>query len=476
MLEQLRFDADLDERLLGLHHPPRGDRDAPPYRSAAAHRRLPAADRRLALRSLAPLLAGRSVRRSYCQGVRAWPATQPPRLPGRGEPLRLYDSSSREIRPAASGPLARMYVCGITPYDATHLGHALTYVTFDLVQRALLDAGVEVSYVQNVTDVDEPLLERAERDGVDWRELALAETERFRQDMTALRVIAPQAYIGAVEAIPLIIPVIEKLLADGNAYVLDGDIYFAVDTAAHFGSVAGLPREQMLALFAERGGDPDRPGKHDPLDPVLWRGPRPGEPSWEAPFGPGRPGWHVECAAIALEHLGSEIDIQGGGSDLAYPHHECSASHAGAFSGRWPFARQLRAFRDARVQGHQDVQVAGQPGLRFCAAPRRRRPDGHSTFVAVAPLPVGLGVDRRGARRGHRPARSLAGRGRAGGRSDGANVLARVRACLADDLDAPSALAALDGWANGALAGDSSDPEAPALVRAAVDALLGIEL
>ncbi len=151
-----------------------------------------------------------------------------------------------------------MYVCGITPYDATHMGHALTYVSFDLAQRALIDSGVEVGYVQNVTDVDEPLLERAARDGVDWVELAKAETERFRHDMTALRVLAPQAYIGAVEAIPLIIPVIDKLMADGNAYRVDADIYFSIQTSPHFGAVAGLARQQMIALFAERGGDPDR--------------------------------------------------------------------------------------------------------------------------------------------------------------------------------------------------------------------------
>jgi L-cysteine:1D-myo-inositol 2-amino-2-deoxy-alpha-D-glucopyranoside ligase len=412
----------------------------------------------------------------YCQGVRAWPATQPPRLPGRGEPLRLYDSSSGEIRPAASGPLARMYVCGITPYDATHLGHALTYVNFDLVQRTLLDAGVEVSYVQNVTDVDEPLLERAERDGIDWRDLALAETERFRQDMTALRVIAPQAYIGAVEAIPLIIPVIEKLLADGNAYLLDGDIYFAVDTAAHFGSVAGLSRTQMLQLFAERGGDPDRPGKHDPLDPVLWRGPRPGEPSWEAPFGPGRPGWHVECAAIALEHLGSQIDIQGGGSDLAYPHHECSAAHAGAFSGRWPFADSYVHSGMLAFKGTKMSKSLGN--LVFVSALRR---DG------VDPMAIRLSLLSHHYRSDWEWTAEVLDEGIARlerwraavaleGGPDAANVLARVRACLANDLDAPAALAALDGWANGALAGDSSDPEAPALVRVAVDALLGIEL
>jgi L-cysteine:1D-myo-inositol 2-amino-2-deoxy-alpha-D-glucopyranoside ligase len=408
--------------------------------------------------------------------VRAWPATPPPRLPGRGEPLRLYDTAAESVHPVAPGPLARIYVCGITPYDATHMGHALTYVSFDLAQRVLLDSGVEVSYVQNVTDIDEPLLERAARDGVDWVELAQTETERFRQDMTALRVLAPQAYIGAVEAIPLIIPVIEKLLADGNAYVLDDDIYFATRTSPHFGAVAGLARQQMISLFAERGGDPDRAGKRDPLDPVLWRAERPDEPSWEAPFGRGRPGWHVECAAIALEHLGAEIDIQGGGSDLAFPHHECSAAHVEAVSGRWPFAG---SYVHSGMLAYKGTKMSKSLGnLVFVSV---LRGDG------VDPMAIRLALLSRHYRADWewkaetldeaivRLARWRAAAAAVGG-PDGINLLARLRTCLADDLDAPMALAAIDAWADGALAGDTADPEAPALVTAAVDALLGIAL
>ncbi len=408
--------------------------------------------------------------------VRAWSATPPPRLPGSGEPLQLYDTASESVHPVAPGPLARIYVCGITPYDATHMGHALTYVSFDLAQRALLDSGVEVSYVQNVTDVDEPLLERAARDGVDWMELAHAETERFRHDMTALRVLAPQAYIGAVEAIPLIIPVIDKLLADGNAYRLDADIYFSIATSPHFGAVAGLPRQQMLALFAERGGDPDRSGKRDPLDPVLWRAERPDEPAWDAPFGRGRPGWHVECAAIALEHLGAEIDIQGGGSDLAFPHHECSAAHVAAVSGRWPFAGSYVHSGMLAYKGSKMSKSLGN--LVFVSV---LRGDG------VDPMAIRLALLSRHYRADWewkaeiledaiaRLARWRAAAASPGG-PDGVNLLTRMRTCLANDLDAPMALAAVDAWADGALAGDTADAEAPALVTSAVDALLGVEL
>jgi L-cysteine:1D-myo-inositol 2-amino-2-deoxy-alpha-D-glucopyranoside ligase len=356
------------------------------------------------------------------------------------------------------------------------MGHALTYVSFDLAQRVLLDSGVEVSYVQNVTDIDEPLLERAARDGVDWVELAQSETERFRQDMTALRVLAPQAYIGAVEAIPLIIPVIEKLLADGNAYVLDGDIYFAVETSPHFGAVAGLARQQMISLFAERGGDPDRAGKRDPLDPVLWRSERPDEPSWQAPFGPGRPGWHVECAAIALEHLGAEIDIQGGGSDLAFPHHECSAAHVAAVSGRWPFAGSYVHSGMLAYKGSKMSKSLGN--LVFVSVLRGDGVDPMAIRLALLSHHYRADWEWKGEILDDAIARLARWRAAVAcpGGPDGINLLARLRTCLADDLDAPMALAAIDAWADGAFAGDTSDPEAPALVRTAVDALLGIAL
>jgi L-cysteine:1D-myo-inositol 2-amino-2-deoxy-alpha-D-glucopyranoside ligase len=376
----------------------------------------------------------------------------------------------------APGPLARIYVCGITPYDATHMGHALTYVSFDLAQRALLDSGIEVSYVQNVTDVDEPLLERAARDGVDWMELARSETERFRHDMTALRVLAPQAYIGAVEAIPLIIPVIDKLLADGNAYRVESDIYFSIQTSPHFGAVAGLARQQMLSLFAERGGDPDRAGKRDPLDPVLWRAERPGEPAWDAPFGRGRPGWHVECAAIALEHLGAEIDIQGGGSDLAFPHHECSAAHVAAVSGRWPFAGSYVHSGMLAYKGSKMSKSLGN--LVFVSV---LRGDGVDPMaIRLALLSHHYRSDWEWKTETLEDAIARLSRWRAAvacpAGPDGVNLLTRLRTCLANDLDAPMALAAVDAWADGALAGDTADPEAPALVSAAVDALLGIAL
>ncbi|HZB50464.1 MAG TPA: cysteine--1-D-myo-inosityl 2-amino-2-deoxy-alpha-D-glucopyranoside ligase, partial [Mycobacteriales bacterium] len=259
--------------------------------------------------------------------MQSWPRPPLPRLPGEGRPLRLADTATGEVRPTAPGAAARMYVCGITPYDATHLGHAATYLAFDLVHRVWLDAGHQVLYVQNVTDVDDPLLERADQNGEDWAALARRETAVYREDMTALRVLPPAHLVGAVEAIPQIVQLIRRLLDAGAAYVVDEDVYFWVESSPRFGYESGLDEPAMLALFAERGGDPDRPGKKDPLDPVLWRARRPGEPSWDSELGPGRPGWHVECAAIALDRLGPAFDVQGGGSDLAFPHHEMSAAH-----------------------------------------------------------------------------------------------------------------------------------------------------
>src|SRR3954449_957942 len=204
--------------------------------------------------------------------MRAWPAPDLPDVPVRGPEVRVHDSATGrlvELVPAAG--VARMYVCGITPYDATHLGHAATYVAFDLLNRAWRDAGHEVHYVQNVTDVDDPLLERAKATGVDWAELAERETELFRQDMTALRVLAPDEYVGAVESIPLDVELIERLRSRGHVYDVDGDLYFDVHSDERFGQVSRLDEQEMLRIFPDRGGDPERPGKKHPLDCILWQ-------------------------------------------------------------------------------------------------------------------------------------------------------------------------------------------------------------
>jgi L-cysteine:1D-myo-inositol 2-amino-2-deoxy-alpha-D-glucopyranoside ligase len=254
--------------------------------------------------------------------------------------LFLSDTASRVKKGVEYKATYRMYVCGITPYDATHLGHAATYLTFDLINRYLRATGSEVKYVQNITDIDDPLLERAVRDGLDWQDLAHQQIDLFRSDMEHLRVIPPAHYIGAVEAIPLVVQAIDDLSSESSIYSVDTDKYFSVHSDSRFGSRSHLSQEEMLSIFSERGGDPSRAGKKDPLDCLVWMSQRPNEPGWESTFGVGRPGWHIECTAIALKYLDPTdldetlIDIQGGGSDLIFPHHEMCAAQAHVLTGK----------------------------------------------------------------------------------------------------------------------------------------------
>ncbi|TAM67367.1 cysteine--1-D-myo-inosityl 2-amino-2-deoxy-alpha-D-glucopyranoside ligase [Mycobacterium sp.] len=411
--------------------------------------------------------------------MQSWPSPQVPALAGRGPELRLYDTSDRQVRPVAAGSTATMYVCGITPYDATHLGHAATYLAFDLIYRQWLDLGHDVHYVQNVTDIDDPLLERAERDGIDWRALAEREVSLFREDMVALRMLAPRDYVGATEAIAEVVELVEKMLASGAAYVVDGeypDIYYRADATPQFGYESGYERETMLRLFSERGGDPQRPGKTDELDALLWRAARPGEPSWPSPFGDGRPGWHVECAAIALSRIGSGLDIQGGGSDLIFPHHEFTAAHAECVRGERRFARHYVHAGMIGWDGHKMSKSRGNLVLVS-----RLRAQG------VEPAAIRLGLlaghyrrDRYWSDQVLDEAITRLQRWRAAAAlpagPDAADVIARVRQYLADDLDTPKALAALDGWTTDALDYGGHDTVAPRLVAAAIDALLGVVL
>ena len=254
--------------------------------------------------------------------------------------LVLTDTATSSKKALEKKRTYRMYVCGITPYDATHLGHAATYLTFDLINRYLRATGAQVSYVQNITDIDDPLLERANRDGVDWSELAQQQIDLFRSDMVHLRVIPPAHYIGAVEAIPLVVQAISELEEQSSIYPVDSDLYFSVKKDSDFGSRSNFSQAKMLEIFAERGGDPDRVGKSDPLDCLVWMSQRVNEPGWDSSLGKGRPGWHIECTAIALEYLDPSdleltlIDIQGGGSDLIFPHHEMCAAQARVITGK----------------------------------------------------------------------------------------------------------------------------------------------
>lgn len=253
--------------------------------------------------------------------------------------LTLWDSKSCSIRPLPNRSLYRIYVCGITPYDATHLGHAATYLTFDLIHRYLLGRGAHVNFVENVTDIDDPLLERATRDGVSWQDLATSQIDLFRSDMVDLHIIPPTHYVGVIESIAKIVEAIEEMAQAGGVYRVDDDLYCEIGKDPNFGHRSHLSTETAIQIFAQRGGDPDRIGKKNALDPLLWRAHRAGEPQWQTPLGAGRPGWHIECQAIALNYAGmheqgSLIDIQGGGSDLIFPHHEMSAAQVAIQKGR----------------------------------------------------------------------------------------------------------------------------------------------
>lgn len=405
--------------------------------------------------------------------------------------IRLFDTAmGQEIGLPVSGEQS-MYVCGITPYDATHMGHAASYVAFDLLNRAWRDAGHKVAYVQNVTDVDDPLLERATATGVDWQDLAASQIELFQTDMEALNVIAPDHYVGAVESVDLIVPAIERLIRQGLAYRVagaagepDGDVYYDVEAAGKqsiapdawtLGSISHLGEAEMLELFAERGGDPGRAGKRQALDPLLWRVARDGEPSWPGgELGQGRPGWHIECTVIAQRYLPAPFTVQGGGSDLIFPHHEMGAGHAYSLAGV-PLARHYAHAGMVGLDGEKMSKSKGNlvlvsklradgeepAAIRLAILAHHYRSDWSWTPEGFAAANERLAAWRRALAAA--PAGSAAG------------VIGDMRSALAADLNAPAALEAVDRWAAAATAAAGS-PQDEALVSDAVEALLGVVL
>jgi L-cysteine:1D-myo-inositol 2-amino-2-deoxy-alpha-D-glucopyranoside ligase len=401
--------------------------------------------------------------------MRSWSGPDVPSIGGSAPELHVHDTRTDALVASSPNGVARLYVCGITPYDATHLGHAATYLAFDLLQRQWLDRGLDVDYTQNVTDVDDPLLERANDTGEDWAALAERETQLFREDMEALGMLAPRHYVGAVESIELVVDLVERL--GDSVYPVDDDLYFDVHADPGFGQVSGLDDDAMTALFGERGGDPDRPGKKHPLDCLLWQAARDGEPSWESRLGAGRPGWHIECAAIALEHLGTNFDVQGGGSDLVFPHHEMSASEATVATGE-PFAQayvhagmvaldgekmskskgNLELVSRLRDSGHDPMAI------RLALLAHHYRADWEWTDAELTMAEKRLESWREAVQRPATPSAD--------------ELIERLREALAADLDAPAALAAVDAWA----VGEGSDESGGAEVRQAIDALLGIRV
>ncbi len=413
--------------------------------------------------------------------MKSWPAPAVP-APVQGPRPHITAFDTVKAGVVGVGPesgTARLYVCGITPYDATHMGHAFTYLTFDLLHRAWRDAGLEVTYTQNVTDVDDPLLERAIATGVDWVDLAEQQTDLFRADMTALRVIPPQAYVGAVEAIPEVVALIERLAEAGYVYQVDDaqypDWYFTTSRAEGFGEVSSYDLETMLSIFAERGGDPDRAGKRDPLDCLVWRLEREGEPAWDSALGRGRPGWHIECTAIALETLGESFDVQGGGSDLIFPHHEMSAAEAIAATGQ-EFAKAYVHVAMVGLDGEKMSKSKGNlvlisklraAGVDPMAIRLTLLGHHHLTEWSWTQADLDANVERLERWR-------LAVSGTTSVAAD--ETVEAVRAAVADDLHADRALEAIDAWVAASVVADSDADGARDTIRTLVDGLLGIAL
>lgn len=417
--------------------------------------------------------------------MQAWPTPPVPDVPGLGPQPRLHDTASGVLRPVEPGDEARLYVCGVTPYDTTHLGHAATYIAFDVLHRSLLDAGHDVAYVQNVTDVDEPLLERAARDGVDWTALATDQIALFHADMEALAVIPPRHYVGVVESMEEIAAVVREIDASGHAYLLPvdpndpqgpADVYLDTLSLGGVGEVTQAGRGELLALSAERGGDPGRAGKRDPLDPLLWRAERPGEPAWDGgSLGRGRPGWHVECTAIARRYLGAPIDVQGGGSDLVFPHHEMSALQSRAIDGG-PFARCYA--HQGMVALHGEKMSKSKGNLVRVSTLREAGVDPMAVRLAVLAhhyrddwewFDSDLDAARARLDRWRSAVALPAGPGAEG-------CVRAVRAAVAEDLGTPRALAAVDRWVDAALSVGGDDPQAPSLLGRLVDRVLGVRL
>ncbi|PPG02517.1 cysteine--1-D-myo-inosityl 2-amino-2-deoxy-alpha-D-glucopyranoside ligase [Pseudoclavibacter sp. RFBI5] len=432
--------------------------------------------------------------------VPSWPIPAVPSVAGNGGgPIRVFDSASGRVQDTVTPDgIATLYVCGITPYDATHLGHAATYLAFDTLGRAWRDAGLEVRYAQNITDVDDPLLERAAKTGRDWQEIATSQTDLFRSDMAALRVLPPDAYVRVQDSIAETGEAIAKLIDAGLAYRVTvasdaapaavtelGDVYYdvaAAETASSWtmGDVSGYTPAEMEAAFLEFGGDPDREGKHGPFDPLLWRSARDGEPAFESAVGLGRPGWHIECSVIATRTLGAPISVQGGGRDLRFPHHELSAAHAISLTSADSNGSAddfARAYAHAGLIAYDGTKMSKSLGnlvlvsrltadgvdpmaIRLAMLSHHYRSDWEWTDAELERSSERLSAWSERARR------SIAG----GIPSEQSSFVTRMRAAIAEDLNTPAVVEIVDEWVQAPPAAGDGD-----VVRL-VDALLGVRL
>jgi L-cysteine:1D-myo-inositol 2-amino-2-deoxy-alpha-D-glucopyranoside ligase len=355
--------------------------------------------------------------------------------------MRLYDTASREVVSFEPGPMVTMYSCGITPYDSAHLGHGAVYLFFDVLQRRLRDAGHDTKLVRNVTEVDDDILRKSRELGVHYLDLAAEEMARFDAEMGMLNLLPVYSEPRATSAISEILSLIGAALDAGHAYQSGGSVYFDVTTFSRFGHVSGFGREEMVRLAGEHGGNPDDPNKRNDLDFVLWQPSLSDEPSWESRWGPGRPGWHIECSALALRELGETVDIHGGGRDLVFPHHECETAQSESVTGK-PFVRLWFHVGLVGLNGTKMSKSLGNlvfvgelckewdpAAVRLALLAHHYREDWD--WVTMEDMPAAA-------------ARLALWRSAVDGEGDGGEGLAAVRAALDDDLDTGGALEALD--------------------------------
>ena len=385
--------------------------------------------------------------------------------------MHLYDTAARAVVPFEPGPVVRMYVCGITPYDSTHLGHANTYLTYDLLIRRLEDRGHTVEMVRNVTDVDDSILPKARELGVDFLELAAQEMTRFHGDLEALAARPPVAEPRATESIPEMIDLLERLMHAGHTYTIDGTTWFDVTTASDFGSLSGYDHETMLALSAERGGTPDDPRQRNSLDFVLWQPSLDDEPSWDSPVGRGRPGWHIECSAMSWAQFGDTLDLHGGGSDLIFPHHECERVQ----SVHGYEKRLARHWMHTGMVAYQGTKMSKSLGNLVFVSELVK--DNDPQAIRLALMGHHYRTDWEWFDEDIEDGQARFDRIRAAVQAPSGPrpepTLEAVRAALDDDLDAPTARSAVDDLARAILAGHGDDERAGSGLAAAA-ALLGV--
>jgi L-cysteine:1D-myo-inositol 2-amino-2-deoxy-alpha-D-glucopyranoside ligase len=386
--------------------------------------------------------------------------------------LRNTESQTVQLLEPLDRPV-RLYVCGITPYDTTHLGHAFTYVTFDVLVRMLRATGQQVRYVQNVTDVDDDIIRRARELGTTWDRIAAKETALFEADMAALNVHAPDVFPKASENVPKMIALIRRLEAQGHAYQRDGNVYFRVGSITDYGRLSRLSGSEMVTLSAERGADPNDPRKQDPLDFILWQQSAPDEPKWSSPWSEGRPGWHIECSAMALEHLGEQLDVHGGGTDLVFPHHESEIAQSESVTGVRPFARIWVHVGMLRYHG---AKMSKSLRNLVLVQDLRHRYDADSIRVLLLRHhyrePWEYSEDQLIDADGW--TQRLRGAAAKIGNDDGdhGGAVPAVRSALEDDLDTPRALEALQ---ESVMAGDRGSRTAAELLGLRLHANLGTE-